>query len=477
LSNLDHAIVLGYIALLVVLGSAARPKTTSLDQYALAGRRVPWWIAAIAIFVADLSAISLLGAPAWAFEKDLCLAFGLVALPFGAVAVALLLIPRVVRKGTVSVYEYLERRFGVPVRRYGAAIFLLLRGGWAATALYATSLALAEVTPLSQPAAAVVLATATAGYVFLGGARGVVWVALMQFTVVVAGLACVGAALMQVSAGDLGALWYTAATRGHTVFLNFSLSPLEEVTVWGVTAYTLGYCVTAYGADQAMAQRYLATPSKGAMVRAILGTALLSLPLGAAMYLLGTLLAGYYGLHPALARSLPEPGRVLPHFVSHALPAGLRGMVLAGIFGATLSSVSAGFNSLATSTIVDFTSPSMSETRKVALIRLATAAWGAAACLTALFLGRLGAILEIAGKIGGYFGGVLGGLFLLGLMCRRAQGWQVVVGSLVGAGGTLGAARLGVSWLWYGAVGAGTTLAIGWLLALLWPSTEKGLSA
>jgi len=467
LSPIDHLIILGYVGALVVLGSAARSKGASLEEYSLAGRRVPWWVAAVSIFVADLSAISLLGAPAWAYQKDLRLAFGLIVFPFGAVVVALLLIPRVVHDGTVSVYEYLERRFSGRVRTYGAGIFLLLRGGWAATAVYATSLALAEVTPLSQRGAALVLGTATTGYVFLGGARGVVWVALAQFAVMMVGLAAMGGAVVHASEGSLGQVWSVAAAHGHTRLVDWSFSPFEEVTVWAVTVYILVYCVTAYGTDQAMAQRYLATPSKGAMVKAMVGTAAISLPLGAAMYLLGTLLAGEYELSPSMAASLAEPGRLVPHFVSHALPAGLRGVVFAGIFGATLSSVSAGLNSLATSSVVDLGGSGIEERRQVHGVRMATVAWGIGVSLAALFLGRLGTILEIAGKLNGYFAGPLSGIFLLGLTCKRARGWQVVVGSLAGVCATLLVARLGVSWLWYGATGAATTVAVGWVLALM----------
>lgn len=468
MSNLDLAIILAYIGLLAVLGTAARSKSVSVEEYALAGRNVRWWMAAITIFTADLSAISLLGSPAWTFQKDLGLAFGLVIFPFAAVAVAMTLIPAIVRRGTVSVYEYLERRFNRSARRFGAAIFLLLRGGWAATAVYATALALAETTSLPRPAATLLLGAATTGYVFLGGARSVVWVGIAQFAVMLMALTSIAGAVTHVSNGNLHALWQAAALGGHTRFADLSLSPFQEVTIWGVTVYIIVYSVTAFGTDQALAQRYLATPSRPAMLKAMLGNAALSLPLGGAMYLLGTLLAGYYALQPALSASLTEPSRVLPHFVAHALPSGLRGMVMAGVFGATLASVSAGLNSLATSTIVDFTRGG-AEQRRVSLIRLATVAWGIGVSAAALSLGRLGAILEIAGKINGYFAGPLAGLFLLGLTCRRAHAWHAILACLLGAATTFSIAYLRVSWLWYGAVGCTATLSLGWALALLFP--------
>ena len=147
------------------------------------------------------------------------------------------------------------------------------------------------------------------------------------------------------------------------------------------------------------------------------------------------------------------------------LPAGAAGLVLAGVFGATLTAVPSGLNALATASVVDFSN--LPRDRQVPLIKLATIGWGCAVAIAAVFLGRLGNIIEIAGKLNGFFGGPLAGAFLLGLFSRRARSWHVIVASLMGAALTFRLAGLGLSWLWYGTSGTAATVLAGWLLAAL----------
>jgi Na+/proline symporter len=163
---------------------------------------------------------------------------------------------------------------------------------------------------------------------------------------------------------------------------------------------------------------------------------------------------------------------VLAYFIVNDLRPGYSGLVIAGLFAATMSSLSSGMNSLSTATYMDFIARfrsrvRASETDHVRTARLCTLGWGAAATIAALYVDRLGTLIEITGKINGFFSGPLLGMFLLGILNRRATSFGVMTGALIGTVVTAVAAQTALSWIWYGPVGCLATVSLGSLVSLV----------
>src|SRR5947209_16939031 len=163
------AILLSYLTAVMYIGSRSARKQKSLEDFFLAGRSVPWWAAGVSIIAADMSAISYVGAPAWAFQKDLRLATGLLLFPLFMLPVVYLFIPFMARLRLFTIYEYLERRFGLPSRLLASLMFILIVVGRLAVVIYTTSLILSVITGLPVALCIWLLAGVTATSTILGG--------------------------------------------------------------------------------------------------------------------------------------------------------------------------------------------------------------------------------------------------------------------------------------------------------------------
>jgi len=194
---------------------------------------------------------------------------------------------------------------------------------------------------------------------------------------------------------------------------------------------------------------------------------------------MGVVLAAYYKASPALAATLPRADRILPHFAVNVLPIGLKGLVIAGIFAATMSTLSAGLNSLAAVLIKDFFvrfKISQREDQELGHARWVTFACGVLLTLTAFYINKLGPVVEIVGKLGGFFMGPICATFTLGVISRRANSPGIIIGGLVGLSLTLWVANYTtISWLWWIVIGFLGTIVVGWACSWLFKKPEDAL--
>jgi Na+/proline symporter len=174
------AILLSYLGAVMYIGSKSARKQKSLEDFFLAGRKVPWWAAGVSIIAADMSAISYVGAPAWVFQKDLRLALGLFLFPIFMLPVVYLFIPFMARLKLFTIYEYLEKRFGLPSRLLASLMFILIVVGRLAVVIYTTALILSVITGVPIAVCIWILSGVTTVYTMLGGMEAVIWTDVMQ---------------------------------------------------------------------------------------------------------------------------------------------------------------------------------------------------------------------------------------------------------------------------------------------------------
>lgn len=476
-----YAVLTVYMIATVLLGLSFTRKQKNLAGYFLAERSAPWWAVGISILACDLSAISYMGAPAWTYYNDLRYAMTTFMLPLTAIVVAYLFIPFLAKLRVYTIYEYLEHRFGLESRLFASAIFLFQRAAHMAIAVYAVALALQQIVGWPVWACVALVGGLTTLYTVLGGMKAVLWTDVMQFFVLIGSVVVMAAVVLWTFNGDALRIWHIAAEAGHTKMFTFTCNFWDpkfwqETTFWGILGGLMVTQVGAYGSDQVLVQRYLAAGSARLMARSLIFSTLLNIPVMCILFPLGLGFFAYYHTpeNAALLASLKElvartedPNMVLPHFVRNVLPSGLAGLVFAGLFAATMSVFSSGLNSLSTATCMDFLKRLRSNSAAeltLAQARWITLLWGVLVTLAAMgvYLAHMGALLQTAVAIIGFFSGPLLGMFLLGILTRRANSFGAILGAIVGFACALHLWH-DVSFIWYAVAGCVPTLIVGYV--------------
>ncbi len=479
LSPIDLIAVSLYLATIVFLGSRFYRRDATPSDYFLSGRRMSWIPVGISIIAADLSAITVMGTPAWAFGHNFELMWNSLGYVLAAPIVLVVFVPFYARLNLYTAYEYLERRFDVRVRTLASLLFLLLRATHVALVIYAPSLVIQMVTGLPARDCVFLVGGLTTIYTTLGGMRAVIWTDVLQFCTVMTGVVLIFVTAFVNIPGGLGEAYRVAAEAGRLKAMNFSTDPKELTSIWAALAGGLVLCMGPLTTDQAILQRLFTTKSVADCRRSILLQAAMVLPVTALLFGAGTVLFSFYQLHPERLKALPVTDALVPYFVLNELPAGLAGLVIAAILSASMAVMSAGINSLTTATAVDFYQrvfrPAATSAQLVAVGRWGTLAWGAAVTLAALYAGRLGALAVAYNHVSSIISGPLLGMFLLATLTRRATAGGVLCGTLLG-GLAVALISMGTEWsfFWLGPAGCLVTFAAGWLISLSQRPPAKG---
>jgi sodium-coupled monocarboxylate transporter 8/12 len=411
-----------------------------------------------------------MGIAGWIYERDISYFMFTFLLPIVIIFIIRLFIPIYQRLKLVSVYEFLEKRYNVYVRAFTAFLFILLRVGHMATAIFAPSLVLQEIAGIPLIPAIAITGIGVTLYTLKGGMTAVIWTDFMQFFVLIGGALVILMFALSAFDWNLVQMWELAGT--HTRMFNFSFDLREEVTVWGLFCFMSIYFLTTYATDQLIAQRYFTTGSESETRRAMLSAAFVTIPVVALLMFIGIALTAYYTAHPALSQTLSRADRIMPHFAMIVLPAGAKGLLVAGILAATMSTISAGVNSLSAVLMRDFLvrfGLSKNEDHQLKHARWVTLLFGVLITVTAFYVGRLGSVLAIIGKLQSFFMGPICALFTLGVVSKRANSVGVIIGGVVGLIATLIVANAtSVSWLWWSVVGFVVSMLVGYLCSGGW---------
>ncbi len=467
---LDYTVILAYVGATILLGGWFAKGQTTLREFFLGDRNIPWWAAAFSGIATMVSGASFLGGPGQAFKSDLTFLQYRLAAPFAAAIICVLLIPFFYKLDVYTAYEYLERRFDLKTRLMASILFLLLKALYLGLVIYAPSLVLAEMT--GWPLTGIVIATGllTTAYTMLGGMKAVIWTDAMQL-IVLSGALIVAFAIVvgRIDGGAAGFL-AQASAHGKLRFFDFSTSLEREVTVWGGLFGGLVLTLGQYGVDQAELQRFLTTSSIRKSRMALVGAMLCAAAMGFLLFFVGAALYVFYAQHPARGGLGMNPDRVFPRFIVEELPSGVSGLVVAGVFAASMSTISGVLNSLTTVTLSDLYQRLRGRAASLGSARWVTAAFGVLCTVVALNAHRFGTILAATSAISSFFGGTLVGVFLLGILNRRATGWGAFLGAAAAfAGVSVVSAATRVSWMWYGLISGGMAFVLGSALSLLSP--------
>jgi SSS family transporter len=467
--SLDLLIIAVYFAIIIGIGAHFSRQNRNVSEFALGGRSIPWWAVLASILAAEISAGTFFGTPGEGFRlRNYTYAQLMVGYLLARLVVSAVFIPAYYKYDVVSIYEFLEVRFGPRTRRLASAIFLLTRSLASGSRLWVPTLLVVVIWNQLHPsrplgdweqfwvtgAALVIISLLTAAYTAIGGIKAVIWTDVLQITVLFGALGFSvwyllghipgnweGAKTYLTGANDLKLWEWKGDVPPTEDFVNrygatwgAIKSVLEsEFTVWAALLGSLFVTLATHGTDQDMVQRMLTAKNKRQSAVATILSGLADIPVTYAVLTIGILLSVYYG-HIVNDPSLPMAGgkpdntRIFPYFVIDVMPGGLRGLVIAGVLATTMGSLGTAMNALATSYSRDFhfrwfKTPE-DEDARVRIIKLSTVGFAIALIgvgLATAFVKAHNPGLSIIGIILGSFGytyGSLLGIFIVGLFTR-----------------------------------------------------------
>jgi SSS family solute:Na+ symporter len=425
---LNTLILIVYLAAMVWIGFVFAGKQKTTADFFLAGRNMPWLAVGMSVFTTVTSAVSYMGVPGLVYRENVTLFVGMLMMPVAAPFIILFFLPFYRRLHVTTSYEYVYRRFGPAARYCVSGLFVCARLGWLGTVVYAPALALSVVTTLPLWVAILLIGILATAYTVMGGLAAVIWTDVAQFLILVGGALLVSISLATSVPGGVSAIFELAGETGRLNLTEWRFNLLEMTMSAVLISYFFNF-LHDYGVDQIAVQRLLATRSYGDMIRATLVNAFTTVGVFALLTFIGL---GLFAYHTAWPERLPdglEGDRIFPFYVVHALPQGVSGLVIAGVFAAAMSSLDSGINSVATVVINDFLKPlrrrPASEARDIALARMLTLLFGAFATGIAFFAASIGEIVKTSQTFLGLFSGPVLALFLLGVLTRRGSfpGW------------------------------------------------------
>src|SRR5437588_240064 len=381
----------------------------------------------------------------------------------GRVVISFVLLPHYFRGDLYTAYELIERRFGRTLRSLTAGLFLLTRAAAEGVRVYAVSIVVSIALGTGEVASIAIITALTLIYTFEGGLAAVIWTDVVQTAIYVGGTLVGLVTILNLVPGGWAAIHSAAASAGKLQVFDFSGNFWFPYTFWAGVIGGAFLTTASHGTDQLIVQRLLAARSQKQSVTALLSSGAAILFQFGLFLMVGVMLWAYYRVPSA---NFGRADRIYPTFIVSRMPHGISGLLIAAILAAAMSNLSAALNSLSSSSIMDFylrLRPQADERTQMRLSRLSTLMWALLLfSLAVLSLHKVGRVIEVGLQIASVAYGALLGVFLLGVLTRRANQRGAMVGMLFGFGVELYLWRWShVPWTWWVMIGTMVTFVVG----------------
>lgn len=459
---LNWSILIVYIIANLLLGLVIGKKIETDEDFYVGQKTTPWWAIGISVVATYVSAMTFLGAPAWAYTEGLSVIAIHLNYPLVIMAVIIFFFPFFYNAGVASIYEYQEKRFGKRARALISSIWLVSQTMSSAAVLYATSVVLSFITGIDVIPAIIIVTLIALVYTVLGGITAVIWTDVIQSIILFAGAGIIFYALSQESNFSVMESLTQLKAEGKLNPLNFDFDFTVTSTVWsGVIAMAL-YHTTVYGTNQMMVQRTLAAKNIGDAKKSYLLMGFAAFFIYFFFIILGVLFYSYYQGKP-----FDNDNTIILQFAADYGMPGLMGLIAAAVMAASMSSLDSAFNSLSTVSTIDFYKKYFrkdeTDGHYLKMSRIFTLVWAVIIIFPAIMyhLHSTGSILEVLSKVGSFFVGAQLGMFALGFFFKQATENGLLVGTAVGfIVVTLVATTTNIAWPWYCLIGAFTNITV-----------------
>lgn len=505
LQTADWAVLVGYVLLLLAAGwFLARREAKDTRGYFLAARSMPSWAVAVSILATAQSAATYVGAPEKGWSGDLSYLLANLGVIVAAFVVSVVFLPVYYRLNVQTPYELLETTCGRAARRTASVWYLLGRFMASGVRVYIGALpfclaVFGKVTPLGLIACIAGFMAFGALFTLAGGVRAAIWSDVLQVGVYIGSAVVILFILMGKIPIHGEALWHAMVQgpanpdgthKGLSVIGpvadNFDLAkPFTILT--GLTGWAL-LNIAFFAMDQDLTQRLLACKdSKAAAKSLLINTVGITLPVVFLFCGLGLLMGLFYTRADVMSGGLPlKPGSgggstdALVDFASIHAPAGILGLMLAGVLAAGPAGINSSLNSMASSVVADLyrpARPDRPEAHYVLVGRIATilcgVVMGVFAGFCVEFQGHKDLIDFALGVMPYAYAGLLG-VFTAAVVFRRVPEWWAVAAMPVGLVAVV-ALTIWTKWStpWQLVIGSSAAFAVcvaGWCWARLDPN-------
>jgi len=474
----DWLIVVGYLAFTTWLGAKMAGRQATIRDFFLGGRKLPWYAVSGSIIATEISALTFISVPFVVFMPGgnfTYLQLGVIGSFLARIIVGYVLVPAYYQREIYSPYDYMGNQLGGRVRSMTTVLFTL--GGMLAQSarVYLTAEVVIvvlndQLTWLSDTLglnplgwAIILIAVVSVGWTLIGGITTVIWTDVILFLCFLVGaFVALATAVYNLSDGwgeffNVGWAAKESGNWGKFTFFDFSTSPLRAYTIWTAAIASTWGGLGAYGTDQLLAQRMFCCKNKRDARWAIISSTV-SQVVTITVMLVGVGLFAYYQANPLSGEAADlyaEKGdRIFPIFIVEVIPRGLKGLIIAGVFAAAISSLMGILTALSQTVMSAFYNPlrerylrkrgievsltgnieelaekreaTAEDKRSVLVGRLMVLFWGIVLSLMA-YLARMASdfypsILDLGLAMAGYVGGALLAGFALGFLPLKIDG-------------------------------------------------------
>jgi SSS family solute:Na+ symporter len=482
LDHLDLLIIAVYLAGITLFGLRFRKRKLSMRGYFLADRDIPWWAIALSIVAAETSTLTIISIPGLAYDSNLTFLQVVIGYLVGRIIISFVLLPQYFRGDLYTAYQLIERRFGPRLRTVTAGLFLLTRAAAEGIRVYAVSIVVGIALGTGEVTSIAVITLLTLIYTFEGGLAAVIWTDVVQTFIYVGGTLVGLFTILHLVPGGWPSVQAIAASlhkfqiidtpiAAHFPYLNLS----KPYTLWAGIIGGAFFITASHGTDQLIVQRLLAARTQKQSVLALLSSGVAILFQFALFLIVGVMLYAFYQVPSA---TFGKADRIYPTFIVSKMPHGISGLLIAAILAAAMSNLSAALNSLSSSSMFDFYfrfRPDTDEKKRLRVSRLATIVWALVLfTLAVIALHKVGRVVEVGLQIASVAYGALLGVFLLGVLTKRANQNGAIIGMVCGFAIEL-YLWLGshVPWTWWVAIGTCVTFIVGYASSLVLPLQSK----
>ncbi|AFH50279.1 Putative symporter [Ignavibacterium album JCM 16511] len=435
LSVLDSLIILIYILIVLSIGFYFRKKSKNSEEYFLAGRKVGWIAIGASLFATNISSEHFLGLAGTGSKS------GLAVGHFEWLACLILLLlgwvftPFYIKSGVFTMPEFLEKRYNSASRYYLSIVSIL---SYILTkisiSLYAGGILLNAVVGWDMVTSAVVIVIITGIYTLLGGLSAVIYTDLVQMFILIIG----SIILTLIGLSEAGG-WANLVANTPADFWSM-FKPLTHPDfpwtgiIFGAPILGIWYwCTDQYIVQRVLSAKNLTNAQSGTIFAGylkILPVFILVLPGIIAFYISGGTVSG---------------DRAYPWLVTHLLPSGIKGIVVAGLLAALMSSLSAMFNSTSTLLTIDVFKKLKPDADEKMLVRFGRISTGLMVILGLLWIPFIGLLSDdrmyvYLQSVQAYVSPPIAAVFLFGLLSSRVNGKGAIAALLTGL--SLGVFRL-----------------------------------
>ena len=454
---IDFIIFIVFTLGVVVFGCSFFKKGSSADEFTSAGHSIPGWVVGMSIFATYVSSISYIGYPGKAFASNWNAFVFSLSIPIASYFAAKYFVPFYRHSGSVSAYTFLEEKFGAWARLYASACYLLTQIARMGSILYLLAVPMYILMGWNLHVVIIATSIGIIIYSMLGGLKAVIWADAIQGIILIGGaVLCLGILMFSMPEGPMQTFDLAInSPQGNKFSLGEFTGDLTTSTFWVCLIYGIFINLQNYGIDQNYVQRYHAAKTdKDAKFSALFG-GYLFIPVSALFFLIGSALYSYYqsGVAQLPADIADKPDYVFPYFIVNGLPVGLRGLLIASIFAAGMSTVSTSVTSAATIILTDYVRPFFHKARQVkdqllhhdaeahharhqkmelAVVRLSSVAVGLLGAIVAIAMLSVESIIDAWWTLSSIFSGGMLGLFLLGCIPVRINRVAALVGCIFG---------------------------------------------